>query len=644
MSGKVIKFGVEGRALMLEGVNKLADAVQVTLGPKGRNVIIDQSFGAPKITKDGVTVAKNIEFECKYQNMGAQLVRQVASSTNDTAGDGTTTATVLARAIYTEGCKSVAAGMNPMDLKRGAQLAIDKVITVLDEISRPISSKAEVSQVGTISANGDKDIGDLLAEAMERVGKEGVITVQDGKTLHTELEVVEGMKFDRGFISPYFVTDSKTQICEFEKPLILIHEKKISNLQYMVPLLESVIKSQRPLLIIAEDVDSEALATLVVNKLRGGIKICAVKAPGFGDNRRATMQDIAVITGGTVISEDLGMSLENVTEAELGTCAKVKVSKDDTIILDGSGDRAQIEERCEIIRDSAERTTSDYEKEKLQERLAKISGGVAVIQVSDGGAVCLCLSVCYALFLIVLVGVHYSNANNMSHYHLSVTICLSLCVSLCLCVCVSVCLCVSLGGRQQRRGGGREERPHRGRPQRHPRRRGAGNRPRGGLRAALGLPAAGRHQGQRREPGPEDRHGAGGEGSPCPSETDRHQCRRGGVCGGGRGAEGDEPRDGLRRGYRAVREHDRRGHHGPHQGGEDRSLRRLLGVGSAHDHGGHDLGRPCSRGRRRRRHASYGWHGRDGGYGRHGHVSAGQCWGVTVSGPRLRGGIYVLAD
>lgn len=381
MSGKVIKFGVEGRALMLEGVNMLADAVQVTLGPKGRNVIIDQSYGAPKITKDGVTVAKNIEFACKFQNMGAQLVRQVASSTNDTAGDGTTTATVLARAIYTEGCKSVAAGMNPMDLKRGAQLAVDKVMAVLTEISRPISSKEEVSQVGTISANGDKDIGDLLAEAMERVGKEGVITVQDGKTLNTELEVVEGMKFDRGFISPYFVTDSKTQVCEFDKPLILIHEKKISSLQSLVPLLESVIKSQRPLLIIAEDVDQEALSTLVVNKLRGGIKVCAVKAPGFGDNRRATMQDIAVITGGTVISDDLGMSLENVTAEHLGTCAKVKVSKDDTIILDGAGDKAQIEERCEAIRDSAERTTSDYEKEKLQERLAKIGGGVAVIQV-----------------------------------------------------------------------------------------------------------------------------------------------------------------------------------------------------------------------------------------------------------------------
>jgi chaperonin GroEL len=387
MSGKIIKFGVEGRALMLEGVNQLADAVQVTLGPKGRNVIIDQSFGAPKITKDGVTVAKNIEFECKYQNMGAQLVRQVASNTNDAAGDGTTTATVLARAIYTEGCKSVAAGMNPMDLKRGAQLAIDKVVNVLEEISQPISSKEEVSQVGTISANGDKEIGDLLAEAMERVGKEGVITVQDGKTLNTELEVVEGMKFDRGFISPYFVTDSKAQICEFEKPLILIHEKKISSLQSMVPLLESVIKTQRPLLIIAEDVDSEALATLVVNKLRGGIKICAVKAPGFGDNRRATMQDIAVITGGTVISEDLGMTLEGVTEADLGTCAKVKISKDDTIILDGAGDRDQIEERCEIIRDSAERTSSDYEKEKLQERLAKISGGVAVIQVGGNSDV-----------------------------------------------------------------------------------------------------------------------------------------------------------------------------------------------------------------------------------------------------------------
>jgi len=386
-SGKVIKFGVEGRALMLEGVNILADAVQVTLGPRGRNAILDQSFGPPKITKDGVTVAKHVQFRDRYRNMGAMLVRQVAANTNDAAGDGTTTATVLARAIFSEGCKAVAAGLNPMDLKRGAQLAVDKVVKVLSEVSRDISTKEEIAQVGTISANGDREIGDLLAEAMERVGKEGVITVQDGKTLHTELEVVEGMRFDRGFISPYFVTDNKTQTVEFEKPLILIHQKKISSLQSMIPLLENVVKMQRPLLIIAEDVESEALATLVVNKLRGGIKVCAVKAPGFGDNRKAIMQDIAVITGGQVISEELGMSLENVEMAHLGTAAKVKVSKDDTIILDGAGDKAAIEERCELIRESAERTTSDYEKEKLQERLAKIAGGVAVVQVGGSSDV-----------------------------------------------------------------------------------------------------------------------------------------------------------------------------------------------------------------------------------------------------------------
>lgn len=386
-SGKVVKFGVEGRALMLQGVDMLADAVQVTLGPKGRNAILDQSFGAPKITKDGVTVAKHIEFKDRFQNMGAQLVRQVASKTNDEAGDGTTTATVLTRAIFSEGCKAVAAGMNPMDLKRGAQLAVDEVVRVLEEISRPINTKEEIAQVGTISANGEREIGDLLSEAMERVGKEGVITIQDGKTMANELDVIEGMRFDRGYISPYFITDNKAQTCEFEKPLILLMEKKISTLQSIVPLLESVVRSQRPLLIISEDVESEALATLVVNKLRGGIKVCAVKAPGFGDNRKATLQDLAVVTGGMVISEELGLSLEKVTEEHLGSCAKVKISKDDTIILNGFGDKAAVEERCELIRESMERSTSDYEKEKLQERLAKMVGGVAVIKVGGGSDV-----------------------------------------------------------------------------------------------------------------------------------------------------------------------------------------------------------------------------------------------------------------
>ena len=329
-------------------------------------------------------MAKHIEFSDRFENMGAQLVRQVASKTNDIAGDGTTTATVLTRAIFNEGCKAVAAGMNPMDLKRGAQMAVDKVVEVLEDISRPITTKEEVAQVGTISANGETQIGDLLSEAMERVGKEGVITVQDGKTMNNELDVVEGMRFDRGFISPYFITDNKTQTVEFEQPLILLVEKKISSLQSIVGLLESVVRTSRPLLIIAEDVESEALATLVVNKLRGGIKVAAVKAPGFGDNRKATLQDIAVLTGGTVISEETGMKLDAVTEDDLGTCAKVKISKDDTIILDGAGEKKNIEERCEVIRDAAERSTSDYEKEKLQERLAKIAGGVAVIKV--GGA------------------------------------------------------------------------------------------------------------------------------------------------------------------------------------------------------------------------------------------------------------------
>lgn len=356
----------------------------MTLGPKGRNAIIAQPYGPPKITKDGVTVAKAIDFEDKFEDMGAQLIKSVASKTNDIAGDGTTTATVLARAIYSEGCKAVAAGLNPLDLRRGINLAVNKVVATLEEISRPITSKEEISQVGTISANSDEEIGRLISDAMERVGKEGVITVQDGKTLENELEVVEGMKFERGFISPYFITDAKTQTCVLEDPLVLLVEKKVSSLQQLVPLLEAVIKSQSSLLIIAEDVESEALATLVVNKLRAGIKVCAVKAPGFGDNRKATMQDIALLTGGTVVSEETGMKLEDVQPSHLGRCKKVEVDKNNTVILDGGGDKAGITERCELIRHSIETTKSDYEREKLQERLAKLSGGVAVIRV--GGA------------------------------------------------------------------------------------------------------------------------------------------------------------------------------------------------------------------------------------------------------------------
>jgi len=381
---KEIKFGVEGRAAMLNGVNLLADAVQVTLGPKGRNAIISQPYGPPKITKDGVTVAKSIDFEDKFEDMGAQLVKSVASKTNDIAGDGTTTATVLARSIYSEGCKAVAAGMNPTDLRRGIQLAVNHIVESLESITKPITSKEEIMQVGTISANSDQEVGQLIADAMERVGKEGVITVQDGKTLENELEVVEGMKFDRGYISPYFITNAKTQVAEFENPYILLVEKKVSNLQQLVPILESVVKQQSSLLIVAEDVESEALATLVVNKLRAGIKVCAVKAPGFGDNRKATMQDLAVLTGGTVISEETGMKLEDVQPEHLGSCKKLTVTKNDTVVLDGAGDNAGIAERCELIRDSIEQTKSEYEKEKLQERLAKLSGGIAVIKV--GGA------------------------------------------------------------------------------------------------------------------------------------------------------------------------------------------------------------------------------------------------------------------
>merc|ERR1712164_18967 len=383
-NAKDVRFGVEARALMLQGCDALADAVQVTLGPKGRNVVIEQQYGPPKITKDGVTVAKNVEFKDKMVNLGANLVKQVSVSTNDVAGDGTTTATVLARSIYSEGCKSVAAGMNPMDLRRGIQQAVDVILKELQSTRKMISTTEEIAQVGTISANGEREIGDLIAKAMEKVGKEGVITVGEGKTLENELEVVEGMKFDRGYISPYFVTNPKTQKCELENPYILIVEKKISGLTPLLPILENVLKTQRPLLIVAEDVESEALATLIVNKLRGGVKICAVKAPGFGDNRRANLQDIAILTGGTVVSEDLGHKLENVDLDMLGAAKKVTVSKDDTIMLDGAGESSAIEERCEQLREAMTETTSDYDREKMQERLAKLSGGVAVLKV--GGA------------------------------------------------------------------------------------------------------------------------------------------------------------------------------------------------------------------------------------------------------------------
>lgn len=380
-AAKEVRFGDECRAGVLAGVEKLADAVQVTLGPKGRNVVIEQPYGGPKITKDGVTVAKSIEFSDRFQNVGASLVKQVASATNDVAGDGTTTATVLTRAILVEGCKSVAAGMNPMDLRRGINLAVEHVVKELKNRSKMISTTEEIAQVGTISANGEREIGDLIARAMEKVGKEGVITVQDGKTLENELEVVEGMKFDRGYISPYFVTDQKTMKCELEDPFILICEKKISGLTSIIPVLEAVVKAQRPLLIISEDVESEALATLIVNKLRAGLKVAAVKAPGFGEQRKAYLQDIAVLTGGSVISEDLGMKLENVDTAMLGQAKKVTISKEDTIILHGGGEKVNITDRCEMIRQAMETTTSDYDREKLQERLAKLSGGVAVLKV-----------------------------------------------------------------------------------------------------------------------------------------------------------------------------------------------------------------------------------------------------------------------
>ena len=381
MAAKDVKFGTDARDRMLKGVNVLADAVKVTLGPKGRNVVIDKSFGAPRITKDGVTVAKEIELSDKFENMGAQMVREVAARTNDEAGDGTTTATVLAQAIVREGLKSVAAGLNPMDLKRGIDLATAKVVESIKAAARPVSDSAEVAQVGTISANGEVEIGRQIADAMQKVGNEGVITVEENKGLETETEVVEGMQFDRGYLSPYFVTNPDKMIADLEDAYILLHEKKLSSLQPMVPLLEAVIQSQRPLVIVAEDVEGEALATLVVNKLRGGLKIAAVKAPGFGDRRKAMLQDIAILTGGQVISEDLGMKLENVGLDMLGTAKKVQINKDNTTIVDGAGEKAEIEARVSQIRQQIEETTSDYDREKLQERVAKLAGGVAVIRV-----------------------------------------------------------------------------------------------------------------------------------------------------------------------------------------------------------------------------------------------------------------------
>ncbi|OWM62803.1 chaperonin CPN60-2, mitochondrial-like [Punica granatum] len=383
-AAKEVKFGVEARALMLKGVEELADAVKVTMGPKGRTVVLEQSFGAPKVTKDGVTVAKSIEFKNRTKNVGASLVKQVANATNDVAGDGTTCATILTRAIFSEGCKSVAAGMNAMDLRRGISMAVDSVVTNLKSRARMISTSEEIAQVGTISANGEREIGELIAKAMEKVGKEGVITIADGRTLDNELEVVEGMEFDRGYISPYFITNQKNQKCELENPLVLIHEKKISNFDAIVKVLELALQSQRPLLILAEDVDSDALATLIINKIRAGIKLCAVKAPGFGENRKANMKDLAILTGGEVITEELGLNLEKVSPQMLGSCKKVTISKDNTVILDGAGDKKAIEERCDQLRSAMELSTSDYDKEKLQGRLAKLSGGVAVLKI--GGA------------------------------------------------------------------------------------------------------------------------------------------------------------------------------------------------------------------------------------------------------------------
>src|ERR671919_1081410 len=384
MAAKEIKFNTDARSKMLRGVDILSDAVKVTLGPKGRNVVMEKSFGAPRISKDGVTVAKEIELADRFENMGAQMLREVASKTSDEAGDGTTTATVLAQAIVREGAKAVTAGMNPMDLKRGITLAVEKVVEEIKSRSRPVSTESEVAQVGTISSNGDVSIGEMISEAMQKVGKEGVITVEEAKGLQTELEVVEGMQFDRGYLSPYFITNAEKMSVELEDPYILLHEKKLSGLQPLLPVLEQIVQAGKPLLIIAEDVEGEALATLVVNKLRGGLKVAAVKAPGFGDRRKAMLEDIAILTGGQVISEDLGIKLENVTLDMLGRAKRVRIEKDNTTIVDGAGAKDAIEGRVAAIRQQIESTTSDYDREKLQERLAKLAGGVAVIKV--GGA------------------------------------------------------------------------------------------------------------------------------------------------------------------------------------------------------------------------------------------------------------------
>ena len=384
MAPKDVKFGSDARTRMLEGVDILANAVKVTLGPKGRNVVLEKSFGSPRITKDGVTVAKDIELKDKFQNMGAQMVREVASKANDTAGDGTTSATVLAQAIAQEGSKAVAAGMNPMDLKRGIDMAVEAVVASLESQSKKITTSDEVAQVGTISANGESEIGGMIAEAMERVGNEGVITVEEAKSLDTELDVVEGMQFDRGYLSPYFVTDGEKMRATLEEPYILLHEKKLTSLQDMLPILEKVVQSGRPLLIIAEDIEGEALATLVVNRLRGGLKVAAVKAPGFGDRRKAMLEDIAILTNGVVVSEEVGIKLDSVTLDMLGTAKRVEITKEETTIVDGAGDKDDINARCSQIRAQAEETSSDYDREKLQERLAKLAGGVAVIRV--GGA------------------------------------------------------------------------------------------------------------------------------------------------------------------------------------------------------------------------------------------------------------------
>src|ERR1041385_83307 len=387
MAAKEVRFGTDARDRMLRGVDILANAVRITLGPKGRNVVLDKSFGAPRITKDGVTVAKDIELADKFENMGAQMVREVASKTNDQAGDGTTTATVLAQALVREGVKAVAAGMNPMDVKRGIDLAVEAVVEDVKKRSKKVSTSEEIAQVGTISANGEKEIGDMIAKAMQKVGNEGGITVEEAKGLETELDGVEGMQFDRGYLSPYFITNAEKMTTELENPYILLHEKKLSNLQAMLPVLEAVVQTSKPLLIISEDVEGEALATLVVNKLRGGLKVAAVKAPGFGDRRKAMLEDIAILTGGQVISEDLGIKLESVTLDMLGKAKKVVIEKENTTIVDGSGKKKEIEGRCGQIRAQIEETTSEYDKEKLAERLAKLAGGVAVIRVGGGSEV-----------------------------------------------------------------------------------------------------------------------------------------------------------------------------------------------------------------------------------------------------------------